>query len=136
MIHQPVFDIRNFECLATEKLTHYYVICQGAMNELQRRHNPEALAPYYETARDTWGADPSNPKKFPPNPLTEKVVKDFYAICDTSCDSASSKTSKPECVSSFQRYRSGFLNAVLTLLRFLRTVFAANNDAQFIRYPR
>lgn len=62
-IHQPVFDIRNSERLPIEKLTHYYVMCQGAMNELQWRHKPEALAPYYETARDAWDTDSSNPKK-------------------------------------------------------------------------
>ena len=89
---------------------------------MKLRETPGTLTP----------AIPKNPSKPIYRELTEKVVKDFYAICDASCDAASSKTSTPECVSSFQHYRSGFLNAVLTLHRFLSIVFTANNGAQFI----
>jgi hypothetical protein len=98
--HQPVFDIPNFDRVTTDKLAHYYIVCQSVMFELQRRHNITALTPLYENAERKWNADPiNNPIEFPPNPLTPEVVKRFYQKCDAICDNTSvTKDDTPKCV--------------------------------------
>jgi predicted metal-dependent hydrolase len=68
MDHQPVFDIPNFERVTTDKLAHYYIVCQSAMYEMQRRHNTTHLTSLHETAEREWKADPiniNNPDTFP-----------------------------------------------------------------------
>lgn len=79
MTLQPVFNISYFERVTTQKLTHYYAVAQ--MN-YSGDTTPE-LSPSWDRRLN---ADPNNLTTFPPNTLTEKVVNDFYAICDTICD--------------------------------------------------
>jgi hypothetical protein len=105
MIHQPVFDIPNFERVTTERLTHYYAVCQRAMNELQRRYDASTLTPHYKAAERAWNADPdNNPTVFPPKPLTVQVVNSFYTKCDAIRDSAAPNTTatsewvNPSCI--------------------------------------
>ena len=98
-IHQPVFDIPNFDRVTTDKLAHYFIVCQTAMYEIQRRHNNTTLTPLYEKVEREWNADPiNNPKDFPPNPLTAEVVKKFYQKCDAICDNSSIKDDTLKCI--------------------------------------
>ena len=106
MIHQPIFDIPNFERVTTDKLAHYFIVCQSAMYEMQRRHNTTALTPLYENAEREWKADPiENPTTFPEYPHTEEVVERFYQRCDGICDNSSMYSSlndsTPKCVPRF-----------------------------------
>jgi hypothetical protein len=102
-MHQPIFDIPNFERVTTEKLAKYYIVAQQIMYEMQRRHNITYLTPIYENAEREWKADPiNNPVTFPPNPvLTVEVVNKFYQRCDAICDEASPKETTPKCVFTF-----------------------------------
>ena len=98
MIHQPAFDIPNFERVTTEKLTHYYAVGQRAMNELQRRHDAKTLTPHYKTAEAAWHANDIDPTTFPPTPLTVEVVNNFYAKCDAICEHGYPNATTPGCV--------------------------------------
>ena len=98
-IHQPVFDIPNFDRVTTVKLAHYFIVCQTAMYEIQRRHNNTTLTPLYDKVEREWKADPiNNPTEFPPNPLTAEVVKKFYQKCDAICDNSSIKDDTLKCI--------------------------------------
>ena len=61
--HQSVqvFDSPNFIQKTTEKLAFYYIVAQGAIYDLQRRHSPTDLVQIYEKAERDWKVDPNNP---------------------------------------------------------------------------
>jgi len=98
IMHQPVFDIPNFERVTTDKLAYYLIMAQESMYETQRRHTRTSLTPLYEDAEREWKANLNNPTTIPPNPLTVEVVEKFYQKCDAICSLKSPKNTTPQCV--------------------------------------